>query len=84
MPKVSDGARARHLVRALEISRSMPYVSGVAWYGFLPGTATGPEWTILDEDLRPNDTYRALAEHAPRAETSPVPRAPNPAARRRG
>lgn len=61
MPAVADETRAAHLLRALEITRSLPYVSGLSWYGFVPGSATGPEWTLLDENLSPTETYRALA-----------------------
>lgn len=71
MPAVSDGVRARHLVRALEISSSLPYVSGLAVYGFVPGSATGPEWTVLDENLRTSKSYRALAETAPGLSSAP-------------
>lgn len=84
MPAIPDAVRAGHLVRAVEISRSLPYVSGICWYGFVPGVAIGPEWTLVDEGLRPNETYRALAEAARAAGVDPEAEPPSRPGRRGG
>ena len=81
MPAVPDGRRALYLKRAYDRARGLPYVVGMSWYAFVPGDTVGEEWTILDADLEPSLTYRALRQATgvagPGAEVDlPVPRAP--------
>jgi hypothetical protein len=62
MGAVPDYRRAFYLKRAYAIARELPYVSGMSWYAYVPDGTTGEEWTILDADLEPTLTYRALKQ----------------------
>ena len=79
---VPDYRRAFYLKRAYSLARQLPYVSGMNWYSYVPGSTVGEEWTILDANLNPSMTYRAFkqvtgAEGPGGVEvTIPVPREP--------
>jgi hypothetical protein len=60
MPAVSDRLRARYLRHAYNLAAAEKYVSGLAWYGFVPNSATPPEWSIVDARLNPSRTFKAL------------------------
>lgn len=62
MEPVPERRRALYLKRAYILARQMPYVVGMSWYSYVPDSAVGPEWTILDRDLTPSTTYRALKQ----------------------
>ena len=62
MDAVPDYRRALYLKRSYDIARGLPYVLGMSWYSYIPGSSVGEEWTILDEDLNPSMTYRALRQ----------------------
>jgi hypothetical protein len=69
MKAVPDAVRAQHLRDAYSLAAAEGYVTGMAWYAFVPNTATGPEWTIVDENLNPSQTFNALRG----ATSAPVP-----------
>jgi hypothetical protein len=48
------------LRHAYNLAAAQRYVTGMSWYGFVPNTATGPEWTIVDRNLNPSRTFKAL------------------------
>ena len=61
--RLSDERRAHFLKRAYKLARSYPYVEGMCWFTFYANdTADPPEWAMLDEDLKPSLTYRALQQ----------------------
>jgi hypothetical protein len=74
MPAVPDRVRARFLRHAYNLAASRGWVTGMAWYGFVPNTATGPEWTIVDSNLNPSRTYKALRK----VPSGPAPRLIDP------
>jgi hypothetical protein len=81
MQAVPEYRRAFYLKRAYEIVRELPYVLGMSWYSYIPGSSVGEEWTILNESLDPSTTYRALkqttgAESSAAEVTLPQPREP--------
>lgn len=59
-PAVPDRLRARYLRRAYNLAADEEYVIGLAWYGYVPNTATGREWAIVDAHLNPSRTFKAL------------------------
>lgn len=62
MKPVPDRRRALYLKRAYAIAEDLPFVLGLTWYAYVPGSAVGDEWAILDADLDPGPTYVALAQ----------------------
>lgn len=59
---VSDERRALFLKRAYALARNIDYVEGLSWYAYHPSVADLPEWTLLDDGLRPSLTFRALRQ----------------------
>lgn len=62
MEAVPEYRRALYLKRSYDIVRELPYVLGMSWYAYIPGSSVGEEWAILNEDLEPSMTYRALKQ----------------------
>lgn len=62
MQAVPDSRRALYLKRAYELARSFPYVQGLSWYAYHPTIGDPAEWSMVDENLDPNLTYRALRQ----------------------
>jgi aryl-phospho-beta-D-glucosidase BglC (GH1 family) len=69
MRAVPDSTRAQHLRDAYALAAAEGYVSGLSWYYFVPDSANGPEWSIVDGGLRPSQTFSALRGAA----SGPVP-----------
>jgi hypothetical protein len=63
-PAVPDRRRAYFLKRAVALASEMPFVYGLSWYGFLPDSATPPQWAITTADGRGGWTYQALVDLA--------------------
>lgn len=59
---VPDYRRSFFLKRAYALAHALPYVEGMRWYSYVPTGSVGEEWTIMDENLYPSMTYRALAQ----------------------
>ena len=62
MKAVPDSRRALYLKRTYELARSFPYVQGLSWYAYHPSIGDPAEWTMVDENLDPTLTYRALKQ----------------------
>lgn len=62
MEAVPDYRRAFYLKRAYTVAHELPYVTGMSWYAYLPGSSVEEEWTIVDPDFEPSLTYRALKQ----------------------
>jgi hypothetical protein len=75
---VPDRRRAYFLKRAVDVAGRMPFVSGLAWYGFWPDSTTAEGWTIARAGAAPTWTYQALADV--RAGGGPSVRLPGPSA----
>lgn len=60
MDPVPEPLRATYLAWAYDWARADPRVSGLAWYGYVPTSATGPEWCIMSADGTPSASFRAL------------------------
>lgn len=61
-PGTPDATRAEYVGQVLGAATCTPYVVAVSWYYLHPTPWNDPAWTLLDEDLRPNLTYRALQQ----------------------
>lgn len=59
---VSDEQRAEYASQALAVAACTPYLQVVSWYYLHPTPWNPTSWTLLDEQLRPNLTYRALQQ----------------------
>jgi O-antigen/teichoic acid export membrane protein len=59
---VPDELRASYLTRALEQTTCVQYVPVFSWYALEPTPWDPPDYTLLDEQNRPNLTYQALAD----------------------
>lgn len=59
---VPDATRAEYLGEALGAVTCTPYVEVLSWYYLHPTPWNPASWTLLDEDLRPSETYRALQQ----------------------
>lgn len=59
---VPDELRASYLTRALEQTTCVQYVPVFSWYALHPTPWDPPDYTLLDEQNRPNLTYQALAD----------------------
>jgi hypothetical protein len=69
MDAVPDGVRGQYVRDAYALAAAEGYVSGMAWYGFVPNSGTPPEWAIVDDNLNPSQTFNALRG----ATSAPVP-----------
>lgn len=58
---VPDALRAEYLTQAFKQTTCVPYVSSFSWYALHPTRWDGQEYTLLDRQNRPNQTYGALA-----------------------
>jgi hypothetical protein len=59
---LTDRRRAFFLKRAFELARKFDYVEGMSWYAYHASVADSPEWTLLNENLKPSLTFRALGQ----------------------
>jgi hypothetical protein len=79
MGAVPDHVRAQHLRDAYNLAAAEGYVTAMSWYAFVPNTATGPEWTLVDGQLNPGQSFEAL-RNAPSGDVptliTPAPRTP--------
>jgi O-antigen/teichoic acid export membrane protein len=57
---VTDETRADYLDDAFALATCAGYVSGLAWYALHPTPWDPASWTLVDGELRPNQTYAAL------------------------
>ncbi len=58
---IPDPKRALYLKRAYALARDLPYVEEMVWYAYLPA-ADNTGWSIVDSDLNPSLTFRALKQ----------------------
>ena len=58
---VPDELRAQYLTQALKQTTCVPYVPVFSWYALHPTPWDPQEYTLLDKQNRPNQTYEALA-----------------------
>jgi hypothetical protein len=58
---VPDELRAQYLTQALKQVTCVPYVPVISWYALHPTPWDPQEYTLLDRQNRPNQTYEALA-----------------------
>jgi hypothetical protein len=58
---VPDALRAQYLIQALKQTTCVHYVPVFSWYALHPTPWDPPDYTLLDEQDRPNQTYAALA-----------------------
>ncbi len=58
---VPDDLRAQYLTQAFKQATCSSYVSTFSWYALHPTPWDGQEYTLLDKQNRPNQTYAALA-----------------------
>ncbi len=58
---VPDALRAQYVTQALEQATCVSYVPVLSWYALHPTPWDPPEYTLLDKDFRPNQSYEALA-----------------------
>ncbi len=65
MQAVPDSRRALFLLMAANLIRNNPRVSGLIWFGFLPYSAMGAEWSIMTLDGTPSRTFMALRSADP-------------------
>jgi len=61
---VPDRRRAYFLKRAVAAAQTMPFVSGLCWYGFLPDSSTENAWAIASPSGGTSWTYQALVDLA--------------------
>lgn len=61
-PGVPDATRARYVGETLGAATCTPYVEALSWYYLHPTRWNDPSWTLLDEHLRPHETYAALRQ----------------------
>lgn len=61
-PDLTDGERARYLRAALGRATAQPGLTALSWYYLAPTPWDDPRWTLLDRNLRPTATYRALQD----------------------
>jgi hypothetical protein len=59
-PPVPDVERATYLTQAFEQATCVPYVPVFSWYAFHPTPWDPQEYSLLDKQDRPNQTYAAL------------------------
>ena len=59
---VPDAVRATYLTMAFEQTTCQPYVTVFSWYAFHPTPWDPQEFTLLDRQARPNQTYAALED----------------------
>jgi hypothetical protein len=59
---VPDAVRATYLTMAFEQTTCQPYVTVFSWYAFHPTPWDPQEFTLLDRQARPNQTYAALQD----------------------
>jgi hypothetical protein len=62
MEAVPDDRRAQYLRDAYALAAAEGYVTGMAWYGFVPNTGTPAEWATVDANLNPSQTFQALRD----------------------
>ena len=58
---VPDELRAQYLTQALKQTTCVPFVPVFSWYALHPTPWDPQEYTLLDKQNRPNQTYEALA-----------------------
>ena len=58
---VPDELRAQYLTQALKQTTCVPYVPVFSWYALHPTPWDPQEFTLLDKQNRPNQSYDALA-----------------------
>lgn len=61
-PDLTDGRRAGWLRAALGRATAQPGLAALSWYYLAPTPWDDPRWTLLDRNLRPTATYRALQD----------------------
>lgn len=66
---VSDTQRAEYLTQAFEATVCSPFVEVFSWYYFHPTPWNDSSWTLLDDDLEPTETYRALVQWSGRVDS---------------
>jgi hypothetical protein len=59
---VPDDVRATYLTQAFEEATCTPYVPVFSWYALHPTPWDPQEFTLLDRQDRPNQTYAALQD----------------------
>ncbi|MDX6371561.1 MAG: hypothetical protein QOD98_549 [Nocardioidaceae bacterium] len=64
---VPDQLRAQYLTQALKQTTCVPYVPVFSWYALHPTPWDPQEYTLVDKQYRPNQTYEALAAWAKKA-----------------
>ena len=57
---VPDELRAQYLTQALEQATCVPYVPVFSWYALHPTPWDPQEYTLVDRQYRPNQSYEAL------------------------
>jgi hypothetical protein len=58
---VPDELRAQYLTQALAQTTCVSYVPAFSWYALHPTPWDPQEYTLVDRQLRPTQTYDALA-----------------------
>jgi Cellulase (glycosyl hydrolase family 5) len=78
---IDDGRRAEYLRDAYSLAAAEDYVNGMSWYSFVPEPDNGG-WEIVDDQLRPSQTFEALrsSPSTPPTLITPPPAQPQPAA----
>jgi O-antigen/teichoic acid export membrane protein len=61
---VPDALRAQYLTQALKQVTCVPYVPVLSWYALHPTPWDPQEYTLLDRQNRPDETYEALVAWA--------------------